>query len=128
MLRTFGCIILAHVPKEYGQELDAKVVKCLFVGYTNEHRSYILYGANNRKLILSRDIVWNEYALVKKSSNIQQLSDFKGEDVVKYENWKDNKSKGKEATERSNSLARFSPSGSVAHLELVRKRNYQYGT
>jgi hypothetical protein len=41
---VFHCVTFVHVPKEARTKLDSKGVKCIFVGYCEETKGYILYN------------------------------------------------------------------------------------
>lgn len=59
-LRPFGCIAYAHVPKEHGgSKLDARSVKCILIGY-HGRRSYRLWDPVEQKLVISRDVIFEE--------------------------------------------------------------------
>ena len=59
-LRVFGCIAYAHVPDCERKKLDKKARKLRFVGYCKTSKGYRLYDENTRKLIKSRDVIFNE--------------------------------------------------------------------
>ena len=65
-LRTFRCIAYAHIPFELRKKLDDRSEKCIFTGYSETTKSYRLYNAISKKLILSRDVkflenqLWND--------------------------------------------------------------------
>ena len=59
-LKIFGCIAHVHVPKEDRNKLDSKTQRCLFVGYDSETKAYRLYDPRRRRVILSRDVVFDE--------------------------------------------------------------------
>jgi transposase InsO family protein len=61
-LRVFGCNVFAHVPKYERRKLDAKSVKCIFVGYCTDKKAYKLFDPSSHKLIASRDVVFHENA------------------------------------------------------------------
>jgi hypothetical protein len=41
-LKVFGCKAFAHIPKENRKKLDAKAIKCVFIGYCYEFKAYKL--------------------------------------------------------------------------------------
>ena len=43
-LKVFVCICYVHVPDELRTKLDAKDEKCIFLGYSLEHKGYICYN------------------------------------------------------------------------------------
>ena len=61
-LKVFGCICYVHVPDELRTKLDAKAEKCIFLGYSLEHKGYRCYNPMTRKLRISCDVVFDELA------------------------------------------------------------------
>ncbi|KAM1050487.1 hypothetical protein TB2_031752 [Malus domestica] len=61
-LRIFGCLCYVHTPSELRQKLDAKSAKGIFVGHATYEKGYRVYDPLNKKLILSRDVVFDENA------------------------------------------------------------------
>ncbi|KAM1223589.1 hypothetical protein ACFX2G_043549 [Malus domestica] len=59
-LKVFGSICYVHIPSEMRQKLDAKSVKCVFVGYATCEKGYRVFDPCTKKLILSRDVVFYE--------------------------------------------------------------------
>jgi len=55
-VRVFGCVAYAHVPNELRKKLDDKGEKCIFVGYSDESKTYKLYNPSTKKVIISRDV------------------------------------------------------------------------
>jgi hypothetical protein len=49
-LRFFGCDAFVHVPKERRNNLDNKVVKCVFIGYKDRIKGYNLWDLVIRKI------------------------------------------------------------------------------
>jgi hypothetical protein len=49
-----------HVPKENHRKLGSKTCKCLFLGYDTKSKTYRLYDPTNRKIVLSRDVIFDE--------------------------------------------------------------------
>ena len=62
-MKVFGCIAYAHVPKEKRRKLDDKSVKCIFIGYSIETRSYRLFDCQEKKVIIRRDFVFDEQGI-----------------------------------------------------------------
>ena len=61
-LRVFGCKAFAHIPKENKMKLDAKDIKCIFVGYCSKFRAYKNFNPSTNKLLASRDVTFHEQA------------------------------------------------------------------
>lgn len=59
-LRAFGCTAYAHVPKVERHKLDYKSRKCVMLGYSDNRKGYRLYDIERKKVIHSRDVVFNE--------------------------------------------------------------------
>ncbi|CAL8174177.1 unnamed protein product [Prunus armeniaca] len=61
-LKIFGCLCYVHIPSEVRQKLDAKSTKGIFVGYAICEKGYRVYDLATKKIILSRDVVFDENA------------------------------------------------------------------
>lgn len=66
-LRIFGCIAYAHIHDDHHRKLDAKSRKCIMVGYSEESKAYKLYDPINHKVIISRDVTFDEESKWKTS-------------------------------------------------------------
>ncbi|KAA0039326.1 copia-type polyprotein [Cucumis melo var. makuwa] len=61
-LRVFGCMAYAHIPDQKRSKLDDKSEKYIFVGYDVSSKGYKLYNPVTKKMIVSRDVVFDEEA------------------------------------------------------------------
>lgn len=59
-LRIFGSIAYAHVPDEKRTKLDDKSEKFVFIGYDSRSKGYKLYNPSNGKIVISRDVEFDE--------------------------------------------------------------------
>lgn len=59
-LKIFGCIAYAHVPEQQRKKLDDRGEKCIFIGYDKRSKAYRLYNPLTKKLIISRDVEFDE--------------------------------------------------------------------
>ena len=59
-LRIFGWSTYAHVLKTERCKLESKTRKCILLGYGAQQKGYRLYDPNRKKVIHSRDVVFNE--------------------------------------------------------------------
>lgn len=59
-LKFFGCVAYALVP--FHSKLDEKSEKCIFIGYSPQSKAYRLYNPISGKVIVSRNVVFNEEA------------------------------------------------------------------
>ncbi|KAG8483701.1 hypothetical protein CXB51_023428 [Gossypium anomalum] len=71
MEKIFGCPAYAHVNNG---KLEPRSIKCVFLGYKAGVKGYKLWCPENRKVVISRDVVFDETAMLpnlslKDSSN-----------------------------------------------------------
>ncbi|KAG8475483.1 hypothetical protein CXB51_032327 [Gossypium anomalum] len=70
-LKFFGCPAYAHVDNG---KLESRSIKCVFLGYKACVKGYKLWCPENRKVVINRDVVFDEIAMLpnlslKNSSN-----------------------------------------------------------
>lgn len=58
--RVFGCISHVHVPDSKRVKLDAKSLKCILLGVSEESKAYRLFDPISQKIIVSRHVVFEE--------------------------------------------------------------------
>ena len=73
-LRVFGCISYVHIDSNEKSKLDAKSNKCVFVGYGDDEFGYRFWDYENRKIIRSRDVIFNENVMYKDRSIVESSS------------------------------------------------------
>jgi len=61
-MRVFGCICYAKVPDQKRTKLDAKGIKCLFLGYCEGTKAYRVMCMDTKKIIKSPDVAFFEDA------------------------------------------------------------------
>jgi hypothetical protein len=61
-LKVFGCICYVQIPKEKRYKLDETSEKYIFVGYSSMSKGYRLYNLETNKVIISRDVLFDEKA------------------------------------------------------------------
>lgn len=59
-MRVFGCVAYAHVPDTERRKLDKKTVKLRFMGYANNAKGYRLLDEGKRRILIRRDVIFNE--------------------------------------------------------------------
>ena len=59
-LRVFRCKTFMHIPKEQRPKLHDKVAPHVFVGYGDEEFGFRLWDPTKKKLVRSRDVVFQE--------------------------------------------------------------------
>ncbi|KAG8472449.1 hypothetical protein CXB51_034191 [Gossypium anomalum] len=80
-LKIFGCPAYAHVNNG---KLEPRSIKCVFLGYKAGVKGYKLWCPENRKVVISRDVIFDETAMLpnlslKDSSNKEIKSRYRCE-------------------------------------------------
>ncbi|GJZ46052.1 putative RNA-directed DNA polymerase [Tanacetum coccineum] len=71
-LRVFGCKASVHIPKDERSKLDVKGKPCVFLGYGQDEFGYRLYDPVQKKLVRSRDVVFEEDQTLKDVENAER--------------------------------------------------------
>lgn len=58
--RVFGCIAFVHVPEARRTKLENRSVPCVLLGVSEESKAYRLYNPITKKIVISRDVVFEE--------------------------------------------------------------------
>jgi len=83
-LRVFGSKAFAHIPKENRRKLDAKAIKCIFIGYCSEFKAYKLFNPSTHKVFASRDVVFHEQDVeTNKENSYDRWHDLLNDEDVK---------------------------------------------
>jgi len=72
MLRVFGCPAFYHLSDG---KLEPRARKTVFLGLKRGVKCYKLWDSEDRKIVLSRDVTFDESSIVKTSSSQQVESD-----------------------------------------------------
>lgn len=75
-LRVFGCLAYVHTPDTRRRKLDPKAVECIMVGYCEKSKAYRTWDPVTRKIMISRDIIFKENSKYKKSTEVNESSDY----------------------------------------------------
>ncbi|PRQ16867.1 putative RNA-directed DNA polymerase [Rosa chinensis] len=59
-LKVFGCTCFFHIQAHQRDKLDPRADKCVFLGYSSTQKGYKCYNYVTRKLIVSRDVRFDE--------------------------------------------------------------------
>eukprot|EP00253_Pinus_taeda_P001586 PITA_01586 len=54
--KVFGCECWAHIPDEKWKKLEPKSHKCIFIGYDENSKAYMLFYPSNQNVIIRRDV------------------------------------------------------------------------
>ncbi|CAI7883218.1 unnamed protein product [Closterium sp. NIES-53] len=83
MLRVFGCMAVAHVPKKYRSKLGASAIWCVHLGLAAESRGWLLWEPSKGVLFDSRDVKffegmmyggWKKHPETKVSQQMEQIT------------------------------------------------------
>jgi hypothetical protein len=58
--RVFGCVSHVHIPDSKKTKLDNKSISCVLLGVSEESKAYKMYDPISQKIIVSRDVVFEE--------------------------------------------------------------------
>jgi hypothetical protein len=64
-LKTFSCEAFVHIDKQNRTNLESKSKKCTFIGYGVNYFGYHSWDYENKKIIRSRDVIFNENVMYK---------------------------------------------------------------
>ena len=73
--RIFGCIGHVHIPDQKRSKLDDKSQPCILLGVSEESKAYKLYNPTDNKVIISRDVVFEEDKSWNWHDNIKECMD-----------------------------------------------------
>ena len=76
-LNIFGCPTFAHVDNG---KLEPRSMKCIFLGYKSSMKGYKLWCPENKKLLISRDVIFYETSMIQvlspKDSSVEIVQRF----------------------------------------------------
>ena len=58
--RVFGCLAHVHIPDARRGKLDNKSFSCVLLGVSEESKGYRLFDPIARKIVVSRDVIFEE--------------------------------------------------------------------
>ena len=87
-LRVFESVAHVHIPYEKKAKLGDKSGKFIFVGYDQSSKGYKLYNPDNNKIVISRDVIFNEerewdFGVCKKEYNF--FPEFEEETSIEFQ-------------------------------------------
>lgn len=84
--RVFGCISYTHIRDIQRKKLDDKSTICILLGLSEESKAYKLYDPKNKKVVISRDVVFEETQgwNWNGNENTQSSSTLIDDDVIEF--------------------------------------------
>lgn len=71
--RVFGSICYVHIPDSRRSKLDAKAMKCIFIGYDEGRKGWRCLDPTTFKYVVSRDVVFDEISsYYSKDASVQE--------------------------------------------------------
>lgn len=86
--KVFGCVGHVHVPEKQRSKLEDKSKKCILLGVSEESKGYRMYDPIGGKIIVSRDVVFEENEEWDWSGNTNNSQP----DLIDDLNWEENES------------------------------------
>ena len=85
--KVFGCLAYVHVPDQNRKKLDAKSELCIFIWYSETSKAYKLYNPLTNKLIVSRDVIFDEWGVYgHKKSHVEKTKSVLNDIIVDNDN------------------------------------------
>lgn len=75
--RNFDNEAFLHIPKDQREKVDSKSVKSRFVGFYELQKNYLLKSPVTQKVLISRDVIFNEDYPVKECRFLNSVSEGK---------------------------------------------------
>ncbi|KAL4280657.1 hypothetical protein GQ457_03G000810 [Hibiscus cannabinus] len=75
-IQVFGSIAYAHVPDQGRLKLDDRSSKYVFIGYDSNSKGYKLFNPSNGRIVISRDVEFDEQASWNWEAQEEQSYDF----------------------------------------------------
>ncbi|KAE9587788.1 putative RNA-directed DNA polymerase [Lupinus albus] len=72
--RIFGCISYARIPDQKRRKLYNKGEKCIFLGVSDMSKAYKLYNPSTMKIVISRDVIFDEKCTWSWNQNVVKES------------------------------------------------------
>ena len=69
-LKVFGCVSYVHIDSDARSKFDTKSKICFFIGYGDKKFGYRFWDEQNRKIIRSRNVIFNEQVMYKDRSTV----------------------------------------------------------
>ncbi|KAG8474528.1 hypothetical protein CXB51_031383 [Gossypium anomalum] len=113
-LKIFGCPAYAHVDNE---KLESRSIKCVFLGYKAGVKGYKLWYPKNRKVVISRDVVFDKIAMLPNLS----LKDSSNKENQKQMEYQINTESTPQASTKIENRVTSSPQYSIAKNRTKRE-------
>jgi hypothetical protein len=62
-LKVFGYKVFTLIPTKNKQKLDPHLIECIFLGYSEKSKTYRLMDKSNKRIIISRDVLFDESSI-----------------------------------------------------------------
>lgn len=72
-LRVIGCQAFVHIPKSQRRKLDRCAEDLIHIGYEPGSKSYRLWNPSTKRIVISRDVTFNESSFPLRDQSIHQI-------------------------------------------------------
>ena len=59
-MQQFGCIAYAHIDSTLRSSIEPTSIKCIFLGYTQYQKAYVLAQESDKKIIVCRNVTFSD--------------------------------------------------------------------
>lgn len=118
--RVFGRISHVHVPDSKRVKLDAKSLKCILLGVSEESKAYKLFDPISQKIIVSRDVVFEE-------DQRWNWDDSHNETILANLEWEEDEDTGTNESFGEETEANITPENELENIGSVQSNSLEGG-
>lgn len=83
-MESIGCLCYVLILDGSNEKMDAKGKRCVFLGYLMNKKGYKLYDIENKRVFVSRDVIFKEHVFHFKSQVFEFESSSKSLSVFSF--------------------------------------------